>query len=230
MDDLFAIEVWSDVVCPFCYLGSRQLERAIERFAHRDRVRVIRRAFELDTHAEFDPGVTLDVLLATKYAMPVERAAALNQRLEHQARDLDMTWAMGSARPTNTFDAHRLIALASSQDLGDQMSERLFSAYFSEGQLIGDHACLDRLAGEVGVTGSHGLWTTDDYVVQVRADESRATELGITGVPTILVNDMFVIVGAQGIDQMLDVLERAWRRRDPQISSSNSTSAAVATE
>ena len=230
MDETFVIDLWSDVVCPFCYLGSRQLERSLARFAHRDRVVVHHRAFELDPRAELDPGVTLDVLVATKYAMPVERAAALNERLEHQARDLDMTWAMGSARPTNTFDAHRLIALASSQGLGSQMSERLFAAYFSEGQLVSDHAFLERVAREVGVTGADQLWTTDDYVREVRADEARATELGITGVPTVLVNDMFVIVGAQGADQMLDVLERAWDRRDAQTSSSSSTSAAVATE
>jgi predicted DsbA family dithiol-disulfide isomerase len=229
MDNPFFIEVWSDVVCPFCYLGSRQLALALERFDHRGEIVVHRRAFELDASAELDPGVTLDVLLATKYALPVERAQALNERLEHQAHDLGMTWSMRDARPTNTFDAHRLIALASSQGLADEMCERLFLAYFSEGQLIGDRACLARLAREVGVDGADDLWIGGNYVDEVRADESRATELGITGVPTILVNDMFVIVGAQGVDQMLDVLERAWRRRDAQ-SSSSSTRAAVATE
>ena len=174
--------------------------------------------------------MTLDVLLATKYAIPVERASALNERLEHQALELGMTWAMRHARPTNTFDAHRLITLASAQDLGAQMSERLFRAYFSEGQMLGDRTCLERLAGEVGVTGADQLWSGGDYVDAVRADEARASELGITGVPTILINDMFVIVGAQGPDQMLDVLERAWNRRETQTSSSSSTSAAVATE
>ena len=228
MDNPFVIEVWSDVVCPFCYLGSRQLDRVIERFAHREAVVVRRRAFELDPHAEHDPGVTLDVLLATKYAMPVERAAALNERLERQALELGMAWSMRDARPTNTFDAHRLIALASGQGLAGEMSERLFRAYFSEGQLIGDRSCLDRLAKDVGVTGAGELWNSQRYADDVRADEARASELGVTGVPTALVNDMFVIVGAQGTDQMLDVLDRAWARRDAQTSSS--TSAAVATE
>ena len=174
--------------------------------------------------------MTLDEVLATKYAMPLERAAAMNERLEHQALELGMTWSMSNARPTNTFDAHRLIALASSQGLAEQMNERLFLAYFSQGQLIGDRACLDALAHEVGVVGTDELWSADQYCDEVRADEVRAGDLGITGVPTILVNDMFVIVGAQGPDQMLDVLERAWRRRGAQTSSSSSTNAAVATE
>jgi predicted DsbA family dithiol-disulfide isomerase len=124
-----------------------------------------------------------------------------------------MTWSLETARPTNTLDAHRVIALASSQGLGDQMSERLFRAYFSEGRLLSDHATLDELAAAVGVRGADTLWEGDEFTDVVRADETAALELGITGVPCFLIDSKFMVSGAQGTEQILDVLRRAWARR-----------------
>jgi predicted DsbA family dithiol-disulfide isomerase len=206
------VDVWSDVVCPFCYLGTRQLASALDEFEHRENVVVRHRAFELDPHAPRDSGQTLDERLAEKYAMTIERARSLNEKLESDAAALGMTWSMKVARPTNTFDAHRLIAHASAQDLGDAMSERLFRAYFSEGQLLGDTDTLSALAHDVGVADADQLWRGDDFAAAVRADESHANELGISGVPTMLFDDKFMVVGAQGTEQILDVLTRAWAR------------------
>jgi predicted DsbA family dithiol-disulfide isomerase len=211
--DAFSIDIWSDVVCPFCYLGSRQLTLALDSFEHRDAVVVTHHAFELDPTTPTNLATTLAQLVADKYAMPVEQAEALNQRLESQAHALGMTWSMLTAKQTNTFDAHRLIALASSQGLGDPMSERLFAAYFSEGLLISDHECLNELAREVGVDDASSLWTSDAYSLDVRADESAAQELGVTGVPAILIDQTFMVLGAQGVDKIADVLQRAWERR-----------------
>ena len=211
--ELLSIDVWSDVVCPFCYLGSRQLMAALERFEHRDAVVVRHRAFELDARAAPSYDVSLAELVARKYQMPVERAHALHERLEGEARSLGMEWSMERARPTNTFDAHRVIAAASAQGLGDRASERLFHAYFCEGALLSDHATLNQLADEIGVRGVERLWEGDDYSGDVRRDEEEALELGITGVPSMLVDEKFMIVGAQGADQMLSVLERSWQRR-----------------
>jgi predicted DsbA family dithiol-disulfide isomerase len=213
MAETLFVDVWSDVVCPFCYLGTRQLTGALDGFEHRDDVVERHRAFELDPHAPRDSGQTLDERLAQKYAMPIERARSLNEKLESDAAALGMTWSMKRARPTNTFDAHRLIALASTQNLGDAMSERLFRAYFSEGHLLGDTDTLSELANDVGVTDADKLWRGDDFAVDVRADEQEANELGITGVPTMLFDDKFMVVGAQGSEQILDVLTRAWARR-----------------
>ena len=209
----FTIEIWSDVVCPFCYLGTRQLEQALGLFEDREDVVVRLRAFELDPQAPTDYGMSLPELLAKKYGMPVERAIATNERLEGEASALGMSWSLKTALPTNTFDAHRLIALATTQGLDEAMSLRLFRAYFSEGQLLSDHAVLSALAIEVGVTETDDLWTGDHYARAVRSDESRAQELGISGVPSLLVDGKFMVVGAQGAHQILDVIERAWARR-----------------
>ena len=154
MNEPLVIDIWSDVVCPFCYLGARQLEVALDRFEHRDDVVLRQRAFELDPRAPVDYSLSLPELLAKKYSMPVERARALNERLENDASALGMSWSMKDARPTNTFDAHRVIALSATQDLDRPMSERLFRAYFSEGQLVSDRDVLTALAKEVGVVGA----------------------------------------------------------------------------
>jgi predicted DsbA family dithiol-disulfide isomerase len=207
------IDIWSDVVCPFCYLGSRQLSIALEAFEHRDEVGVVLHAFELDPHSPVSLDLPLDELVAKKYDLPVEKARELHHRLEAQAHDLGMTWSLASAKPTNTFDAHRLIALSTSKGLGEAMSRRLFKAYFSEGLFLGDRLQLDELARDVGVTDSPTLWAGDDYSNEVRADEARAEELSITGVPAFLIDNKFMVLGAQGAEQIVDVLRRAWARR-----------------
>jgi predicted DsbA family dithiol-disulfide isomerase len=213
MSDYLFIDAWSDVVCPFCYLGTRQLANALERFEHREHVVVRHRAFELDPSAPRDYHLSLPELLATKYSMPVERARALNDRLEGEASALGLTWSMKDARPTNTFDAHRLIALASSQGKSAAMSERLFRAYFSDGLLVSDHQILASLATEIGVEDVASLWSSDLYTGEVRSDEAEALELGITGVPSLLIDGKFMVVGAQGAEHILNALTRAWTRR-----------------
>jgi protein disulfide-isomerase len=213
MSETFVIDVWSDVVCPFCYLGTRQLAEALERFEHRADVVLRHRAFELDPRAKTAYDRPLAEMVAAKYAIPVPQVHALHERMGRDARALGMTWSLETARPTNTFDAHRVIALASVQGLDDAMSERLFRAYFSEGDLVSDHARLSELAREVGVSDVDSLWEGDAFTNEVRSDEAEAQELGITGVPSMLMDSKFMVTGAQGSDQILDVLQRAWARR-----------------
>jgi predicted DsbA family dithiol-disulfide isomerase len=186
MSESFVIDLWSDVVCPFCYLGSRRLAVALEQFDHRADVVVRHRAFELDPHAKLAYDRPLAELVAAKYAIPVSQVHTMHDRLLASAEALGMTWSLDTAQPTNTFDAHRVIALASTQGLGDEMSQRLFRAYFSE---------------------------SDAFSAEVRTDENDALELGITGVPSFLMDSKFMVSGAQGPVQILDVLQRAWARR-----------------
>jgi predicted DsbA family dithiol-disulfide isomerase len=209
----FSIDLWSDVVCPFCYLGSRQLAGALELFEHREDVVLRHHAFELDPKSPPSFDQTLAQLVAEKYAMPVERALELHHRLEGQAEELGMTWSLTQAQPSNTFDAHRLIALAASQGRAEEMSERLFRGYFCEGARLSDHEQLNALAKEVGVLDAALLWETEAFARDVRHDEESAQELGITSVPAFLIDNKFMILGAQGVDHVLDVLRRAWARR-----------------
>jgi predicted DsbA family dithiol-disulfide isomerase len=209
----FVIDIWSDVVCPFCYLGTRQLAEALSHFEHRDHVELRHRAFELDPSAKLHYDASLEELVAQKYSMPVASVQTMHVRMQGEARQLGMEWSLATAQPTNTFDAHRVIALASTQGLSDAMSERLFRAYFCDGELLSDHERLSELARDVGVTGADALWNGDAFAADVRADEAAAQELGITGVPCLLLDGKFMVVGAQGSHQILDVLRRAWSRR-----------------
>jgi predicted DsbA family dithiol-disulfide isomerase len=212
MATTLSIDVWSDVVCPFCYLGSRQLELALADFAHADAVVVNHHAFELDAHARSDYDVSLAELVARKYGISVERSHELHANLTAQAKSLGVAMSFDLAKPTNTFDAHRLIALSATQGKSDVMSQRLFRAYFGEGLLVSDHDQLNTLAEEVGVLDAPLLWETEAFASDVRADERSAEELGITGVPAFLVDNKFMVLGAQGAEKIVDVLDRAWAK------------------
>jgi predicted DsbA family dithiol-disulfide isomerase len=213
MSEPFVIDIWSDVVCPFCYLGTRQLAEALSHFEHRDNVELRHRAFELDPNAKLHYDASLEELVAQKYSMPVSSVQTMHVRMQAEARQLGMEWSLGNAKPTNTFDAHRVIALATTQGLASEVSERLFRAYFCEGELISNHERLSELAVDVGVTGVDELWEGDGFAADVRGDEAAAQELGISGVPGLLLEGKFMVVGAQGSHQILEVLRRAWLRR-----------------
>jgi predicted DsbA family dithiol-disulfide isomerase len=213
MSEPFVIDIWSDVVCPFCYLGTRQLAEALTHFEHRDNVELRHRAFELDPAAKLHYDASLEELVAQKYSMPASSVQTMHLRMQGEARQLGMEWSLGTAQPTNTFDAHRVIALAATQGLASEASERLFRAYFCEGELISNHDRLTELASEVGVAGVDELWQGDAFAADVRGDDAAAQELGITGVPCLLLDGKFMVVGAQGSHQILDVLRRAWTRR-----------------
>ncbi len=206
--DSITIDLWSDVVCPFCYLGSRQLELALDRLGGLDRFVVTYHAFELDPLATAS-STGLDEFVAAKYGVPLERARALNAQLSSQAADLGLTWSLEHARSTNTRDAHRLVALATTQGHGPAMARRLHRAYFSEGRLVSDHATLNALADDVGVVDAPALWRGDDHLDTVLADEATARELAITGVPTFVINRAEMVVGARGEQALHDAIERA---------------------
>jgi len=213
MPDTLTIDVWSDVVCPFCYLGSHQLRRALDEFDFADQVVVRHHAFELDPASPAHFEHSLAELVAKKYGITVDEARQLHQRFETQGAEFGLTYSFDTARPTNTFDAHRLIALSARQGLDAAMSERLFRAYFSEGVLLSDQNELTRLALEVGVEGAAALWSGDDYATDVRNDEAQAHALGIRGVPAMIFNEELLVSGAQGVDALADALRQAWAQR-----------------
>jgi len=213
MEETFTIDIWSDIVCPFCYLGKRQLEVALEQFDPGVPVDVRLHAFELDASAPADYNRPLAELLAKKYGVEVAEAERWHRRSESDAASLGMTWRMDLARTGNTFDAHRLNALAATQGLALEMNERLMRGYFSEGMLPSDHDALLSCASEVGVEVPDDFFASDAFADAVRVDEAAATEYGISGVPTMIIDGRFILSGAQGPDTMLSTFQRAFARR-----------------
>ncbi len=206
------VEIWSDVVCPWCYIGKRRFETALGQFAHRDEVVVVWRSFELDPHAErLVPG-TLNELLARKKGGTPEQAAAMSAQITALAATEGLEYHLDQARSGNTFDAHRLLHLAAEQGRQGALKERLMRAYFTEGRPIGEAATLVALAAEVGIAAAEAaaVLAGDAYAAEVRADERRAAALGITGVPFVVVDGRYGVSGAQPPQVFLNVLEQAW--------------------
>jgi predicted DsbA family dithiol-disulfide isomerase len=206
------VEIWSDVVCPWCYLGKRRFERALESFGQRDQVEVVYRSFELDPSA--DPGVstpTID-LLASKYGMSVAQATAAQRQMEERAAQDGLEFRMEGLRSGNTRDAHRLLHLAKARDRQAELAERLHRAYFTEQASVFDHASLAQLAVDAGLDHDEveKVLAGEDYGDAVDADEAMARSLGANGVPFFVIDRRYGISGAQPADVFARALDRAW--------------------
>ncbi|MDE2309941.1 MAG: DsbA family oxidoreductase [Betaproteobacteria bacterium] len=205
------IEIWSDVICPWCYIGKRNFEKALAQFGQRENVNVIWRSFELDPNAPPQYPVSLEELLARKYGVSLQQAALMNARVTGIAHEAGLEYSLANACPGNTFDAHRLLHFAAARQLGDRAIERIMHAYFREGLAVSDRTALARLAPEFGIAESDALamLESDDYSGAVRADEARATEFGITGVPFFVFDEKSGIYGAQPVEVYAEALQQA---------------------
>lgn len=210
------VEIWSDIACPWCYVGKRRFERALEQFEHARDVEVVWRSFELDPHAPRTHAESQDELLAKKYGMPVEKARAMNERMTAEARKEGLDFHLDRVRVGNTFDAHRLVHLAAESGRADAMKERLMRAYFTEGEAVGDPATLVRLGIDVGLDEAkvREVVNGSAHAKDVRADEERARAFGISGVPFFAIDERYGVSGAQPSEVLLDALRQAYEEAE----------------
>jgi len=210
------VEIWSDVVCPWCYVGKRNLEAALAEFPHAEQVEIEWRSFELDPTTPTRVELSMDEVLERKYGMTPAQAADANRKMTELAASVGLEYHLDRVRIGNTFDAHRVIHLAADQGLGGIMKERLLRAYFTEGRAISDPGTLVELGAEVGLDPDRvaEVLASDDYATDVRADEARAVELGSTGVPFFVLDGRFGVPGAQPPDVLLRLLHRVWDSSD----------------
>jgi len=206
------IEIWSDFVCPFCYMGKRRFEEALRQFEHREAVDVVFRSFELDPNSRRDVSINLVDHLVVKYNITKAAAKANIENVTMQAKMMGLDYHMEEAIQTNTFDAHRLTHYAKTVNLMDEITERLMKAHFTESLNIGDHEVLMTLSEEVGLNGEEvqKVLSTGQFGEEVRRDQLRARELGIRSVPNFLIDDRISVSGAQPIRVFLQALEEAW--------------------
>lgn len=206
------VEIWSDFVCPYCYLGKRRFEMALDQFPHRQHVMIEFKSYELNTHAEKNVSTNYISLLADKYKMTLDQARSTTNDLEKQAKDIGLIFNFETMQPTNTFDAHRLMKHAAKQGKSHHMVERLFKAYFTQSENIGDHKTLRKLAHDVGLTSEdvESVLVTNAYTRAVREDEEQAQQLGVQGVPFFVFNEIYAVSGAQPPEVFVQVLEKVW--------------------
>jgi len=209
------VEIWSDIACPWCYVGKRRFEAALAAFEHREEVRVTWRSFELDPSAPPAREGDGATHLARKYGTSREQALAMHERMTATAAEDGLDFRFDLARGGNTFDAHRLVHLAEAHGVQDAMKERLMRAYLTEGELMSDHATLERLATEVGLPADEvrDMLATDRFAAGVRDDERTATSFGITAVPFFVVDRRIGAAGAQPPEVLGELLRRAWADR-----------------
>ncbi|MGD0197200.1 MAG: DsbA family oxidoreductase [Solirubrobacteraceae bacterium] len=208
------VEIWSDIACPWCYIGKRRFEKALAEFEHADEVRVIWRSFELDPAAPHERTGDRAEHLAAKYGLPVERAREMEQHVTDLAAGEGLGYRFDIARASTTFDGHRLVHLAGMHGLQDAMKERLLSAYFTEGRLISDHDTLVELAREVGIDPDEvrEMLGSDRFAQDVRTDEQAAAQLGISGVPTFVIERRLGVSGAQPPEALHELLREGWEQ------------------
>jgi predicted DsbA family dithiol-disulfide isomerase len=212
----FTVEIWSDIVCPWCYIGDSRFAKALAQFPHRDEVKVVRRSFQLDpTTPRTGGGKVLD-MLASKYRVSRAQAQQMEQQVAANATSEGLRYS-SDRQVANTFDAHRLLHLAAAHGKDEQLTARLFAAHFAEGLNVSDQATLVELASAVGVPADEAREVLESgaYSDEVQADQRRAAMFGISGVPFFALNEQYGVSGGQQPEVLLQALNQAWAAARP---------------
>lgn len=209
------IEIWSDVVCPFCYIGKREFENALARFEHRDKVEVVWKSFELDPDAPERSEHDMYGMLVSKYGGTRDDAKGRVAGVVQRAKTVGLDYQMDKAIMGSSFHAHRLIQFAKTKGKGAEAEERLFRAYFMEGKHIADRSVLAQLATEIGLDKAEAekVLAATTYTDAVRSDEREAQQLGVRGVPFFALDRKYGVNGAQSSEHFLQALRQAWAER-----------------
>ncbi|MEP6262790.1 MAG: DsbA family oxidoreductase [Gillisia sp.] len=206
------IKIWSDVRCPFCYIGKRKFEAALENFPHKEEVNVVWKSFQLDPNLKTDTNTsTLDYFVKTK-GVSVDQARQMFSGAANMAREVGLNFNLEASVPANSFKAHRLIQMAKTKDLGNEIEEALFKAHFEEAKNIDDAEVLLQVATSIGMDGLEvrSMLEADDFAYEVKQDEMEARNIGVRGVPFFVFDNKYAISGAQPEEVFLEHLEKSW--------------------
>jgi predicted DsbA family dithiol-disulfide isomerase len=211
------VEIWSDVMCPFCYIGKRKFEAALESFKHNNEVRVEWKSFQLNPTMKTDPTKNINKYLSEIKGWDLEQAKKMNASVTAMAEEVGLHYDFDKAVVANSFDAHRLIQLAKKHNKGDAAEECLFRAYFTEGKNIADHEVLLSLAVEIGLEKTEviNMLKSNTFAVEVAQDIEEARHIGVRGVPFFVIDRRYGISGAQQAETFLDALNKAREESSP---------------
>ena len=212
MENKLKIQIWSDIMCPFCYIGKRRLENAIDQFGHQDSIEIEWKSFQLDPNFIASEGDNLAEHLAEKYRKDQEWALESLKNTAQTAANSGLEFHFEKVTMANSFNAHRLLHLAKQQQLGSELKELLFKAYFTDGKDVNDTETLKELAIKAGLEAQtiDSVLTSDAFDKEVQQDILRAQQIGVQGVPFFVFDDKYAVSGAQYEQTFLNVLEKVW--------------------
>jgi len=205
------VDIWSDIRCPFCYIGKRKFEAALEQFEHKDKIEIEWHSFELDPNLQNSTESPAQYL-ADRYSRPVEWAMEMQENVSKTASEAGLQFNLDHSVIANSFDAHRLIQMAKADGLGDAVEEALFKAHFTDGKDISDHSELESIGASIGLDAFavQTMLQGTDFSTEVRRDEQIATQIGINSVPFFIFNQKLAVSGAQAPETFLGAMRQAW--------------------
>lgn len=217
------IEIWSDVMCPFCYIGKRRFEDALQKSGYDKDIEIEWKSFQLNPDMKTDPTINIDQYLADIKGFSLDHAKELNAHVTQMAAEAGLTYNFDRAVVANSFNAHRFSHLAKKHGLGDTAEEALFKAYFTDGRNIDDTATLIELGTAIGLNADEIQTTleSDAYAEDVKRDVAEAQYLGIRGVPFFVMNRKYGVSGAQAVPVFEETIEKAfaeWQQENPKPS------------
>jgi len=211
MQEKMKVEIWSDVLCPFCYIGKRKFETALNSLSRKDDVEVIWHSYQLNPNQKSESELDVYSYLAELKGQTREWSVMVHDNMTKAAKLIGLDYHFEKARIANSFDAHRVIQLAKKNNLTDELEERFFKAYFTEGELMSDHITLIRLATEAGLPTEEVIQVlkTDQYSKDVINDGAEARQLGVRGVPYFIMDRKYAVSGAQDSSVFKETLQKA---------------------
>ena len=207
------VDIWSDIRCPFCYIGKRKFETALEQFQNKENIEVEWHSFEFDPSLETRTDISIYDYLASRKNISRQQAIQMNEHVTNVASEIGLDFDLGNSILANSFNAHRLIQLAKTKGLGNEAEEALFKAHFTEAKNIDDQQTLVETGISIGFREDEikQMLDSNAYTTEVRSDEKTASEIGINGVPFFVINNKYAVSGAQAPATFLNALETAWK-------------------
>nr|WP_067060271.1 DsbA family oxidoreductase [Mucilaginibacter sp. L294] len=206
------IEIWSDVMCPFCYIGKRRFEDALQQFEHKDKVEIEWKSFQLNPDMVTDPSTNINQYLSDAKGWTLDYAQQMNNHVTEMAAEVGLTYHMDTAVVANSFNAHQFTHLAKKHGVGDAAEEALFKAYFTDGKNVDDTDTLAELGAAIGLDADEIKQTiaANTYADAVKHDIAEAQYLGIQGVPFFVMNGKYGVSGAQAVPVFSQTIEKAF--------------------
>ncbi|WPR72370.1 DsbA family oxidoreductase [Flavobacterium sp. NG2] len=216
MENKLKIQIWSDIMCPYCYIGKRRIEGALAQFGHQEAVDIEWKSFQLDANFVASADDNIYDHLAEKYRKDREWAKEMVDNMTQNAKNSGLDFNFDKAILANSYNAHRLLHLAKKHGLGDALKELLFKAYLTDGKNVDDLATLSALGQEVGMNKElvEGVLNSDAYGDAVKQDMMMAQQIGIQGVPFFVFDDKYAVSGAQHVETFVKTLEKVWEEGD----------------